>query len=336
MNYSDFPDMQQDEFCGSVFGEGGHLTVVGWSVRRGNPKLYLVKCSVCEQDKELFGDGVFQIRKAELLRGVLPCGCSINRRWTPHQYGILLTREPHLEKYTIPKEQFLREKLRNKDKIQVVCIDHGVFSSSLTNLLHNKTGCPVCSLEVTSIRLRSYPKVSLPVETHIQDFFKSGVFHPDTIFSKNIERKSAEGYSVFFDVTCGACGWVYTSRYASLKLGKRGCSCSRSRHDQTQAYIHSVVDSGWDVCLKFGIARDATKRHKQQQRKSALDILPLKVYNFPTTAQCRAAERECLNTLDCGTVSKRDMPDGYTETTYLRNLDAIIAIYKKHGGVEAL
>lgn len=334
MNYSDFPDIQQDEFCGSVFGEGEHLTVVGYIGSQLGCKPYLVKCSTCEQEDELFGDGVFQIRKYDLLRGVLPCGCSKRIQWSPSQYYTLLTREPHLEKYTISKEQFRVEKLGSKDKIQIVCRDHGVFLSSLNNLLTRKSGCPVCVMEARKLNLKSYPSTPLPVETHIQDFFKVGVFHPDTIFSRNIERRTNQGTLAFFDVSCGACGDAYTSRSADIKLGKRGCSCAVT--SQTQAYIHRVVDNGWDVCLKFGIARDATKRQKQQHSKSAFDILSLKVYNFPTTSQCKAAERECLNTLDCGTVSKRDMPDGYTETTYLRNLDAIIAIYKKHGGVEAM
>ncbi|WOZ57412.1 putative endonuclease [Pseudomonas phage vB_PseuGesM_254] len=334
MNYSDFPDMQQDEFCESVFGEGGHLKVIGWSGRAGTSKLYVVKCSVCKQDKELFGDGVFRSQKVGLLHGELPCGCSKRRRWSPSQYYTLLTREPHLEKYTIPKEQFRVERLRSKDKIQIVCIDHGLFLSSLNQLLCQKTNCPACWEVTKKIRLKSNSPALIPVEIHIQDFFKVGIFHPNTIFSKNIERRDTLGYLTFFDVRCGACEEVYTSRMGNLKNGKRGCSCAIA--SQTQAYIHRVVDNGWDVCLKLGIARDATQRQRQQHRKSAFDILPLKVYNFPTASQCKAAERECLDTLECGTVSKRDMPDGYTETTYLRNLDAIVAIYKKHGGVEAM
>lgn len=335
MNYSDFPDMQQDDFCGRVFGEGGHLKVMGWSGRNGNNnKLYVVKCSTCEQDRELFGAGVFRTLKANLLGCTLPCGCSKTPHWSPAQYYTLLTREPHLEKHTIPKEQFQVEKLGRRDKIQIVCIDHGVFSAVLNHLLCSKTGCRGCWTEANKLHLKGYPSVALPVETHIQDFFKTGAFHPDTIFSKNTELRDTRGASVFFDVTCGDCGEVYTSRLSTLKNGSRGCSCAVA--SQTQAYIHRVVDNGWDVCLKFGIARDATQRQRQQHRKSAFDILPLKVYNFPTPAQCKAAERECLNTLECGTVSKRDMPDGYTETTYLRNLDSIITIYKKHGGVEAM
>lgn len=327
MNYSDFPDMQQDDFCGSVFGEGGHLTVIGWSGKVGNNKLYVVKCSTCEQDKELFGDGVFRGQKYALTETkIIPCGCSKRHLWSPSQYYTLITRESHLEKCTILKDQFQVEKLGARDKIQVVCTRHGVFSSRIGNLLHKKVGCPVCG----NIQCHA----PSPVETHIRDFLEGGVFHKDTIFSKNIKRRTSQGKLDFFDITCGACGEVYTSRGGALKLGKRGCSCAIA--SQTQAYIHRVVDNGWDICFKLGISRDATQRQKQQHSKSAFDILPFKVYNFPTASQCRAAERECLNTLECGTISKTDMPDGYTETTYLRNLDAIITIYRKHGGVEVM
>lgn len=333
MNYSDFPDMQQDDFCGSVFGEGGHLTVVGWLERDNSRcKRYIVHCSQCSKDSELFGDGVFQTLKGRLSRGLLPCGCSDRTRWSPTQYYTLLTRESHLEKYTIPKEQFRVDKLGLKDKVQVVCTDHGMVSARLKDMLHKTTGCPFCG-EVRS-KLALDASRHIPIEIHIKDFFKVGIFHPDTIFSKNTGRRDPRGYLAFFDVTCGACGEGYTSRLTCLKAGHRGCVCSRQ--NQTQAYIHRVVDNGWDVCLKFGIARDATTRRKTQNRKNVFNVLPLKVYNFPTASQCKAAERECLDKLECGTVSKRDMPDGYTETTYLRNLDAIIAIYKKHGGVETM
>lgn len=47
------------------------------------------------------------------------------------------------------------------------------------------------------------------------------------------------------------------------------------------------------------------------------------------------AERECLQELECGVVLKRDMPDGYTETTWYYNLEKIIQIYERNGGKES-
>lgn len=46
------------------------------------------------------------------------------------------------------------------------------------------------------------------------------------------------------------------------------------------------------------------------------------------------AERECKEQLECGVVLKRDMPDGWTETTYVYNLEKIVEIYERNGGVK--
>ncbi|WP_278939206.1 hypothetical protein [Pseudomonas helleri] len=251
MNYSDFPDMQQDEFCGSVFGEGGNLTVIGWSGARTG-KLYIVECSVCKQDKELFGDGVFPIFKGSLQFGNIPCGCSSKTRWTPQQYYVRLCRELGPNYYINPDQKaFKAVKLGRADKVEVECKFHGIFKKRLSDM--------------------------------------------------------------FAGQRCGPCWTV-----------------------QTQAYIHTIKDGVADVCLKFGIAKNAERRRKIQNSRSVYNIQPLKTFVFESTAKCRAAESECKATMVCGVILRRDMPDGYTETTYLRNLDAIIAIYKKHGGVEAM
>lgn len=70
------------------------------------------------------------------------------------------------------------------------------------------------------------------------------------------------------------------------------------------------------------------------QLSSPLDVSQYKVYQFTTKQQCLSAERECKETLECEIVERSDMPDGYTETTYPYNVDSIIRIYEKHGGVE--
>lgn len=117
-----------------------------------------------------------------------------------------------------------------------------------------------------------------------------------------------------------------------LQLGQLPCACSKQR--QQEAYINLVVDVDITVSVKFGIARDSKQRIKSQDRQSTYEVCQHAVYTFPSVAACKAAERECKKVLDCGIIPKQDMPDGYTETTYVYNLDKIIQIYKKHGGVK--
>lgn len=54
---------------------------------------------------------------------------------------------------------------------------------------------------------------------------------------------------------------------------------------------------------------------------------------FPDKQSCLKAERECLQELDCGVLSREEMPDGYTETTDASNLVKIENIYRRNGGL---
>ncbi|MNY53388.1 hypothetical protein D3C86_1891410 [compost metagenome] len=119
---------------------------------------------------------------------------------------------------------------------------------------------------------------------------------------------------------------------AALKSGNRPCCCSNNR--QTKAYINILSEGSTQIALKFGIANTVKRRVKEQNSYSIYDVVNCKTYQFLDKVACLAAERECKKVLFCGVVSKSDMPDGYTETTYLYNLDKIVEIYKKHGGVE--
>ena len=87
------------------------------------------------------------------------------------------------------------------------------------------------------------------------------------------------------------------------------------------------------VAIKFGVAKDSVKRTKQQNLKSSYEVSNHQTYEFPTVQQCKKAERECKMELERGVVLKRDMPDGYTETTWVYNLDKIIEIYERNGGI---
>lgn len=57
------------------------------------------------------------------------------------------------------------------------------------------------------------------------------------------------------------------------------------------------------------------------------------IWEFPSKKHCRDAENECKRELECGVLSKEDMPDGWTETTHVYNLGRIKDTYAKHGGV---
>lgn len=123
-----------------------------------------------------------------------------------------------------------------------------------------------------------------------------------------------------------------------------GSSCPLCKgHSQRIAYINSINDEQICIGLKYGIESIEGKRCKQQNSNSSFQIKRLKSFEFKTVDLCKNAERECKSIFQSenmrlnkkkGIFTKKELPDGYTETTYIKNIDKIIEIYKKYGGVE--
>lgn len=115
-------------------------------------------------------------------------------------------------------------------------------------------------------------------------------------------------------------------------LTGKGCpQCSGK--NQQECYINIVYDEYLPVALKFGIANNSKVRLRRQNGKNLFQMKQMQVYQFPSIESCKAAERACLLELDCGILSSRELQDGYTETTSLQNLDKIIEIYERFGGI---
>lgn len=115
-------------------------------------------------------------------------------------------------------------------------------------------------------------------------------------------------------------------------LDGQGCpECAG--HNQQQGYINVVYDEEIPVSLKFGIANDSKVRLRGQNRRNLFQMKKMQVYEFSFVEDCKAAERACLLELHCGILSSRELQDGYTETTSIENLDKILEIYKRFGGV---
>lgn len=316
--------LNQDEWSkqGYSFGEASQLRVIGWSGRCGNNKLYVMKCSKCCEDPELFGQGTFTLPKAGILRGVFPCGCSKTPKWDKEQWEIKIKRRA-LEL----NAQFLGFSVDwvGKDtRVRMDCNKHGEWSTGrLDTLLNAKQGCPLCGNDLVSI------KKTKPDDVMVKSFLASGSFHPDTKFWRS-ERKTGQGVKAYWFYSCTDCGEVGESFSGGLQEGKKSCGCIQA---QNQAYINLISYGSALYAVKFGISSNPENRVRQQNSSSNYEIVKFLVYEFSGTSSCRAAERECKKELECGIVPREDMPDGYTETTYVRNINDIISIYEKHGGI---
>ena len=309
-----------------TFGKEGQLTVVGWSGRSGSNKFYILKCVECLKDMELFGQGYFRSPKGSLLMGKVPCGCARACKWSKEQYDVLCTRKAENLGYTFIG--FNGNWRGAFTRISMLCQKHGRWDSgSVDNLLINEATCPSCGIDgISQSRIK-------PDKEMIASFFASGAFHPETKFWRS-ERRNSYGSPVYWHLLCPECGKTGEATSGNLQKGRRSCECSNQR--QQECYINWIVDpiSNVSVAIKFGIANNSKVRAKNQNRVSAYNIDQYSIYSFVSVEACKKAERECKQELECGIVLKRDMPDGYTETTWVYNLDRIVEIYERNGGVK--
>jgi hypothetical protein len=308
------------------FGEDNQLTVVGWSGRNHvSNKYYIIKCSTCSQDTELFGGGYFRAFKNQLVnRDVIPCGCSRKAHWSKEQQVIKCTRKAEALGYKF--SGFVGEFTKGHTKIKLLCELHGEWvSGTVENLLHRGVNvCPECRQLSFGLNPRKSD------EDNIQSFFASGAFHPDTKFWRS-ERQTKQGNKSYWHLYCPECGTQGEAFVGSLRKGHISCGCSTWQ--QTEAYINLVIEADTPIAIKFGIANNSSRRTKVQNRFSCYEVKNHSVYKFPDVNSCRNAERECKQELECGIVLKRDMPDGYSETTWVYNLEKIIEIYENNQGV---
>lgn len=314
--------LQQDNYSlsGVAFGEEDQLQVVGWSGKSGGNKYYILKCSTCSQDIELFGGGYFKSRKSNLVKGTVPCGCSKIPKWSQEQFSILCSRKANELGYTFLG--FAGEWKGCYTKIKMSCIKHGEWSSGSINcLIYKVAGCPGCRIDI----------ITKPDDVMIQSFNESKAFHPDTKFWRS-ERVDSRGATAYWHVSCPECGEIGEATSGGLQKGNRPCACSPQR--QQECYINWLIDFQDNaVVIKFGIANNSKHRILSQDRQSLYKLRQYQVYSFPSVQQCKQAERECKKELETGVVLKRDMPDGWTETTWSYNIGKVVDIYKRNGGV---
>lgn len=141
--------------------------------------------------------------------------------------------------------------------------------------------------------------------------------------------------------SCKHCKKRFTTKVATAKYCSTQCGDSFRNRGKRKvrttgehyAYIHRILDNGVDVCIKFGIEVECGSRYKVQNRLSPLQVIPFVHYRFESKHNALDAERECKMNLSCQVIRRGDLPDGYTETTHVSNIERVVSIYVKHGGV---
>ena len=315
--------LRHDGFEGTQFG---NLTVIGWNGKYQNDKKYIVECSACKQDTELFGEGFFKISKGHLKTGYLPCGCAEKPKWTEQQYEIRSKRAAET-KGLVFKGWSNKFSTVKGTKVLLECPDHGEYGGMLLSYLIGKNfehkGCPGCF----AIRMGDFKRKDDSVM--INKFMSSGGFAEGTKFTRT-ETLDKYGHKKYWLVECPECGSYGEAHMVGLYEGCRPCECALSRPKET--YINLIKDGDNTIAIKFGVANLSSKRLKTQHSRSIYDISNYGVWTYPTIMQCKNAERACLRAMETKVISKEEMSDGYTETTFLYNIDLVISIFEEYGG----
>lgn len=306
------------------FGVDGQLTVIGWTGHaKAGAKHYIVHCTRCSEDPEMFGEGYFRTVKGSLDRGTLPCGCSPVHRWSQEQWILRIKRKAQEIKMSLISIE--TSNISSKSLLTLKCESHGEWKTRVNNLLNMGTSCEKCSRDAFSLGQVK------PDGVMIASFFASGIFHPDTKFWRS-ERKTIQGVKAYWFSYCPVCDTQGESVCTSLQQGHSPCQCSRKR--QREAYVNLLEINGGVFAVKFGIACNSERRLRQQNNKACgLKLTNFAVYEFPNYATCKLAERLCKRELECSFVNKDMLEDGYTETTSITNLNRVLEIYESCGGV---
>jgi hypothetical protein len=323
LNYTDFGEIIEDDFTGSLFGIESQIKVLGQVAHDGSVKMYLVKCFSCAKDPELHGEGIFKSFKYSLIKGQVPCGCSVSYRKTEGHYRVLCQRTADLLGYSFLG--WATEFSDRKTKLVLECSMHGVWSTGIiNNFLNRHVGCPKCKAVDVGKRFKICEKEFL------SSLISKGFFPEGTLLSRS-DQLDKRGHKPFLNIYCPDCNsWAITT-LPSLKKGCRSCDCSK--HRQKEAYINFIFDGSNLLAIKFGIANNTESRLKDHVKNSVLNITNHLIYTFSSTENCKFAEKLCKQTLVCGIVDEQLFGDGYTETTFPYNIDKIVSIYGDYGGV---
>ena len=181
-------------------------------------RYYIVKCSECAKDPELFGDGLFINIKNNIRKGRVPCGCSVSTKWTKAQYRILCRRKAKDLGYNFI--DFKDSEFNgNATRIIMNCNIHGNWEMSIGKLIgKSERGCPKCKFDKLGNMSRK------PDDEIINSFTSTGKFTEDINFCRS-DKRDCRGDPVYWNYTCPIC-----SNDEYVKNGLCGVITSYSIH----------------------------------------------------------------------------------------------------------
>lgn len=232
MLYQEFKNIQQDNWSrqrpNKQTIKGGIQTVIGWvDKNKSFNKIYLVHCTHCEKDKELYGDGLFLTTKGHFKNRVC-CGCSYSYKLDSKQTSILLNRLILDNNFTFVN--WLNQENIPKGKAYYLCSKGHQFISSFSSFKRGN-GCQECGYKTSANKIRKN------INQHL-DGIDSSTLDGRYVW-RNEEKQDSRGSFSYFNYVCskcsndeyvqkGLCSGIFTVLISSIKKGKIPCRCSKS------------------------------------------------------------------------------------------------------------
>lgn len=249
--------------------------------------------------------GVFSQTATDHTQGYGCKLCGIERsrlaKFKDKNHFVSRAIQVHGNKYDYSKVKYLSA----KTSVVISCKVHGDFNQEPNSHLNGR-GCPACGLlKIGDVKRKD-------VDTFIH---QARLVHGDKYSYSGEYTNTMTPVNIF----CKEHG--HFSQTPDNHLSGQGCpSCAMYGYDPKLPctfYLNAVGNNN----LKFGITRSLTKRIKTQDRKSNFSVSNILSINFEYGYQARELESTLKSELVCGSLSKEEMPDGYTETVRVDSLD---------------
>jgi len=287
--------------------------------KSGRTFFVCVKCHICADDAELNGDALYEMREHKYLTGQKPCECSRAPRRSKEQYEVLLRRALELDGFSFVG--WTSKEYTTSGRVLIKCPSHGVLEPKSVNDVLTGRRCIECRRElVAEIRTRS-------------DYDLNKQYIEDSVYAEGSRIERDKSCSKSFIFTCGSCGEIcYNLTDGSFRKRTIPCSCN-SLSNRRYSYIFEIYDNGSPIALKFGVTSNPWARIHKQRKESGLIVKFVGIWKYDNYNQCLFAEKEVSKQVVTGALNKQQYPDGYTETTDVKNLSTICAIFENCGGI---
>lgn len=271
---------------------------------------WIVTCSKCSEDSELWPYGSMVIKIGSLTGGSLPCSCSNSAKYTENQNMIRVKRECKNRGYI-----FIRwdGEYKNLSKTGFVAYDTLVGKEVIIRYA-TKFLAGEDSNERTSNKIR---QSKLKDDSYYTELFNSnGCFEKGTVFKRCEDVVGGSGRFDRWKYWCPTCanddialsafgcsGW-FPSNYNSLKSGMRACRCAKQYRysvEENEVRLKNLIDKegcfwgGW-VTNQEGFSNNSKKFEwycKKGHKNST------SVNNFLRGRRCSSPECKYKNSAVC-------------------------------------